>query len=184
MNLDLLKSWKIWLLVVMVLIAIALISPNISPRGFEVVAKTKNSTISVSVGDIIYSINGNDATIDDFSRNYSGIISILTNKGEKFVTTNGTLGIDVRKVSSTRLKFGLDIEGGVKAVLEPNITTGDNQTFENVMTTLQYRIDNYGLRETVVLPVFVDKNKFIEVSIAGGSKEELKGLLEDRGEFA
>src|SRR3989344_6923388 len=112
MNLDLLKNWKIWILIVLLVFAIFSISPNFSPRGFEVVSKNGNSTIPLSVGDVIYSINGNDVVLEDFTKNYSGIVSLSTNAGDKLASFNGRLGIDVKPVSTTKLKFGLDIEGG------------------------------------------------------------------------
>jgi len=183
MNLDLLKSWKIWLLILLIVLAIFLISPNFSPKGVEVIVKDKNSTAPVSIGDIIYGINGKDVTTDDITRDYYGVITIGTNKGQKYATMNGTLGIEVRPISFTKLRFGLDIEGGIKAVIEPNISAGDNQTFEQVTTTLQNRINLYGLREMNIVPVFIEDKKLIEISIAGGTKEELRDLLEHKGEF-
>ncbi|MFH1630637.1 MAG: hypothetical protein ABIA21_00230 [Candidatus Aenigmatarchaeota archaeon] len=181
---DLLKNWKMILLIIFIILAVLAISPNLSPRGVEVIAKDKNSTISISVGDLIYQINGKDVTNDDILKNYSGVITVETDKGSKIIPINGTLGIEVKNVSFTRLKFGLDIEGGVRAVIEPDIDKDDNQSFEQVISTLQNRINLYGLREMSIVPVYIEDKHLIEINIAGGTKEELRELLEHKGQFA
>src|SRR3989338_9277293 len=115
------------------------------------------------------------------NNNFSGAVKIDTNKGTKFVRVNGSLGIEIEPVSTTNLKFGLDLKGGVRAVLEPNIS--DNETIDQIITTLQTRINVYGLREAVFRPIYHEGKGFVEISIAGGSKDELRGLLENQGKF-
>jgi len=179
---DFAKNWKILLWVFFILISIMLIAPNLHPSGLVLTSLNRNATATdLSVGDVIYRINGNPATQDLLLASYYDIVRLETNKGTKFVRVNGTLEMAAEPVSPSNLKFGLDLKGGVRAVLQPNAT--DNATLEQIISTLQTRINVYGLREAVFRPVYHEKQGFVEISIAGGTIEELRGLLENQGKF-
>jgi len=178
---DVFKNYKLMLWLFLIVVSILLIAPNMNPVGVEIVGKDKNSTVPLIKGDVIYKIDGKDATIDLTQKNYYTLVKLDTNKGIKYVDVNGTLGISVRKVKSSRLNFGLDIEGGTRALIKPNESS--NATIEQIIGILQTRINLYGLREATFRPVYYGKQGFIEISIAGGSKQELTDLLGRQGKF-
>jgi preprotein translocase subunit SecD len=132
---------------------------------------------------IIYYINGAEATRENVQLQYNGILNVVTSKGTKYITANGSLGINVDYAQPTNIKFGLDIKGGVRGILQPNTT--DNNTIEQIINTLQTRINIYGLREASFRATSdpISNAKFIEISIAGGTKDELKNLIESQGNF-
>ena len=175
---HLLKSPRILVWAFFITISVALIGINLHPSGLYVSSSTITNILP---GEILYKINDATASSELLSQNFSGTVKIETNKGVKFVNVNGSLGIEADPASSTSLKFGLDLKGGVRAVLEPNTT--DNATIDQIISTLQTRINVYGLREAVFRPVYYEGRNFVEISIAGGSKEELKNLLENQGKF-
>jgi preprotein translocase subunit SecD len=162
--------------------AVLAIGPNFSPHGLLITSKTTDSPLTTFVtGDAIYTIDGHDATPELLAQNYSGLVHIGTSKGEKFVQVNGTLGITTKPVPSSNLKFGLDIEGGIRAMLSLN--QSDNLTVEQTISTLQTRINLYGLREASLRAVSSEQQTFIEVSIAGGEPHEITDLLQRQGSF-
>ncbi|MFH0832279.1 MAG: hypothetical protein V1900_00960 [Candidatus Aenigmatarchaeota archaeon] len=176
-----LKNYKILIWLFFILISFVVLV-NINPGGFKVDYIGKNSTVTgIAVGDVIYSINDKTAAKDDFTKEYYGNLKLNTDKGIKFVKSNGTLSMSVSKVELTKLNFGLDLKGGVRALIQPNISTND--TIEQTLTTLQNRINLYGLRESSFRPIWYGKQGFIEISMAGGSQEELRELLEHQGKF-
>ena len=177
-----LKNIRMLIWFVFILLSVVLISFNYNASGFSVVSIDKNSTItSLAVGEILYKINDVPVTADSIASEYFGTIKLETNHGQKFVRANGVLGIEVDEVPSSSLRFGLDLKGGVRAVLEVNST--DNATLDQIISTLHTRINIYGLREAVFRPVYYEGKGFVEISIAGGSKEELRNLLENQGNF-
>ncbi|MCX6815382.1 MAG: hypothetical protein NT120_00840 [Candidatus Aenigmarchaeota archaeon] len=179
---DFIKNWKILLWLFFILIAIILIAPNLNPSGFIVTSVGKNATIpGIVAGDIIYKINDINADQNVLSQSYYDLTKIETSKGMRFVKLNGTLGITAEPSPYNNLKFGLDIKGGVRATLEPNTTS--NSTLEQIISTLQTRINVYGLRESIFRPVYYQNKGFVEISIAGGTVDELKDLLEKQGKF-
>ncbi|MBI4174034.1 MAG: hypothetical protein HY517_00170 [Candidatus Aenigmarchaeota archaeon] len=179
---DALKNVRILIWIFFILISIALVSFDFNAKGFSVVSIGKNSTLTnIAPGEVIYEVNDLRVTESDFAKSYFGTIKLGTGSGQKFANVNGSLGIEVEKVPSSRLSFGLDIKGGVRAVLESNST--DNATLDQIISTLQTRINIYGLREAVFRPVYHEGKGFVEISIAGGSREELRALLERQGNF-
>jgi preprotein translocase subunit SecD len=163
-------------------ISIVLIAPNPNPKGFVITYIEKNSTLEgISIGNIIYNIDGQEITSDLLSKDFYGTIKIETNSGPKFVRVNGSLGLSVEPVPFSNLQFGLDIKGGVRALIEPNVTS--NETINQMISTLLTRINVYGLRESIFRPVFYENKGFIEISMAGGTEEELKELIERQGKF-
>jgi preprotein translocase subunit SecD len=179
---DMLKTPRIFIWIFFIIISLLLIGVNMSAHGYAIDSISKNSTITNLVpGEVIYKINDADVTRGFESQPYFGTIKFDTDKGTKFATVNGSLGIEVSEAPSSRLKFGLDLKGGVRAVISPN--QSDNATIEQVISTLQTRINIYGLRESVFRPVYYENKGYVEISIAGGTKEELRSLLENQGKF-
>ena len=178
---NLLKNPKILIWLFFIVISIILIAPNPNPQGMVVTFVGKNATLGIAANDVIYKINDAVATKEALEKNYSGMIKLETNKGTKFSSANGSLGLTAEPVQNTNLKFGLDIKGGVRAVIEPNTT--NTEEIDQIISTLQTRINIYGLREAVFRPVYYQDKGYIEISMAGGSMEELKNLLESQGKF-
>lgn len=179
---DLLRSPRILVWVLFIALSLALIGFNLHASGFSVTSVSKNSTLTnIVAGEIIYKIN--DAAVSDeaLAKEYFGTVKFETSRGTKFERVNGSIGLEAEPVQPTNLKFGLDLKGGVRAVIEPNTT--DNSTIEQIISTLQTRINVYGLREAVFRPVYHGGKGFVEISIAGGNKEELRNLLENQGKF-
>ena len=177
----------IWLIVV--LLCIIAIGPRINPEGVSVAYVQKNISAgleNLKAGDVIYKISGEKATLDLIGKPYYGIIKLETSRGTLTTRANGTLGIVCKNVPSSNLNFGLDIEGGVRAVIQPiekieNVST--NTTIDDIISTLTTRINVYGLREATFRPMFYENKGFVEISMAGGNTEELKDLLERQGRF-
>jgi len=180
-----LKNPRIALWILVVVICIALIGPKFDQRGILVTYVQKNATIDLRSGDIIYKINGSDAAPDMLKKEYYGIITLHTSIGVKTINANGSLGIFGKKLPPTNIRFGLDIEGGVRAVIQPEINESDilNITIEQIISTLRTRVNVYGLRDTKLRPLWYGNKGFVEISIAGGTPEELKELLERQGRF-
>lgn len=167
---------KILIWLAAVVLSLILIAPNPFQKGVQVTDSGTNA--SFAAGDIIYRINGEDATEQVVSRDYYGLVKADTSKGQRIVQANGSLDIDVEPLASSNLKFGLDIKGGTRALIK--VTSNQTDAISQSINTLQTRINVYGLRESVFRSI---ENEYIEISIAGGSRQELEELLEKQGKF-
>jgi protein-export membrane protein SecD len=175
------KNIRLIIWIVFVVFSIFMISPNPYPKGIVVTSIQNDSPFAgkISNGDIIYSINDREVTLNNINEEYSGFLKLATNSGNKFSTVNGSLGLSARAPHTTNLKFGLDLEGGVRALVKLN----DSFVVDQSISTLETRTNVYGLRESSFRPVVYKDGSFIEVSMSGGSAEELKELLERQGKF-
>ena len=165
-------NWRIGLLVVAVTLSVIYLFMGAS-GGFVV---ETSSTPRLSVGDAIYAINGAPPHING---NYSGIIELATQRGSIYVEANGQLPFTIKERPSTNLNFGLDITGGVSATIMPK----NASLTADVVPVLQQRINFYGLREATFRTIDFKDASYVEVSIAGGTEEEIRRLLEAEGKF-
>lgn len=94
------------------------------------------------------------------------------------------LGITLTERSFSNIKFGLDMVGGTRVLLEPteNVTS---DILQQSIATLQTRINIYGLREAKFQPVndIVTGKSYIQIEMAGGSRQEIDSLLARQGRF-
>ena len=181
MKLGLLKNWKILLWLLLIIAAVAVISPKLGVEGIQLDFVAQDSPVQLSSGDIIFTVNGVQATQELLEKEYDGIVSLSTSKGTQLVWVNGTLGISGREPSSTNLKFGLDVEGGVRSVLLLN--ESDPEVVEQSISTIQTRINLFGLREASIRSVREGSQAFVEITMTGADLEEITKLVESQGHF-
>jgi preprotein translocase subunit SecD len=96
---------------------------------------------------------------------------------------NNSIGIDVIDIDQTNLNFGLDIKGGTRVILSPkgNVT---KETVDEIIATLQTRVNTYGLKEINIIPVrSFDGNYYIQIEAAGVGRDIVENLLSKQGRF-
>jgi len=93
------------------------------------------------------------------------------------------LGIIVSKPSSSNLQFGLDLVGGTRVLLQPKGNVTD-ALVQQITATLETRINVFGLREAKFQTIKdVSGINYIQIEMAGGSREEVESLLAKEGKF-
>ncbi len=173
---------KIWLAII--LISIFFLGFKLNTRGVDVLYVSQNSSLAdlIKPGYIIYSINGIKAT-PELLKTFNGTVSVLkTDHGTFYPNVNGTLGIDVGPVKRTKLRFGLDIEGGVRAIIAPDESISDD-ALQRMIKTLELRINTYGLKQVSIRPIYSGDKKFVEIEMAAGTKQMIASLLNSQGKF-
>jgi len=173
---DLLKNFRIiTLILLLIFFTYFLISPYILKKsGVVVTAVDKNSKCgNIREGDIITNVLGSSIkNSEDFKTVEK---TIKANEYATMVVNNGPggctavrdeyFGINVADVPSNELKFGIDIQGGITTTLKPEKEL--NKTgIENVIQTLNKRIDVYGLPETIATV----SNSFIKINSLSSEK--------------
>jgi hypothetical protein len=190
---KLLFNWQVLLMISVLIISIVMIGPNPNSKGLSVTSVGQGPFYgNLEGGTIIYSaglVGSGDtqslATLSDLLQfqDKLGYLNLYTNKGTKTVVLNGSenFNISADKVPNSNLKFGLDIQGGTRALLKPENVT--NSTIDDIISTLQTRIDVYGLRQTEFRKIDMSGENYVMVSIAGGTPQEIKDLLSRKGDF-
>jgi len=189
MIIDLLKQWRIWVVIICVVASLILIAPSASQKGVVVTSISANSPFSgkVQLGDIIIWANEKDINSpeDLYSfDNFTGTFRFMHSGKLELVNleTQG-LGISVSSIPFSNLQFGIDLVGGTRVLLKPKENVPD-AVLEQITSTLETRINVFGLKEAKFQPVKdVSGNSFIQIEMAGGSKEEITNLLAKEGKF-
>ncbi len=186
---SLLKEWQVLLFLIVLIVSIALIMP-MQKQGVLVKSVDTGSPFygKVSSGEYItWAGSKTIATPEDLQsfENYTGTLFFKhsnRNELDSTVLSGKGLGIDVVKPSSTRLNLGMDLIGGTRVLLKVKENVSD-AIVEQSIATLQTRINIYGLREAKFQAVKQDRTNYIQIEMAGGSKQEIDSLLAKQGKF-
>ncbi len=99
------------------------------------------------------------------------------------------LGLRVQERASTRIRKGLDLQGGTRVLLSPKEEV-DQSTISLIKDNMERRLNVYGLSDVVIrsasdLPKVLGGSgkDFIIVEIAGATEEEIKKLVAKQGKF-
>lgn len=191
------NSWKVWLLVIALALAIVAISPNPWASGVEILNVDSNSTAEVNglrAGFTIHAINGQ--TIESIADYATAINKTAPNDIVSFNTDEGIFkvlaaeqdnktyfGISIGDVKTSNLKKGLDLAGGVRALLKPEEAVSE-QTMQDIITITEKRLNTYGIADINIRQVNdLEGNTYILVEVPGANKAEVADLLQQQGKF-
>ena len=190
MNLKILKQWRIWLLLFCLVGSLILIAPS----GKEAVIVKSVSPDSplfgkLKAGDSLDWINEktikNPEDIHEFE-DYTGVLRFMKNGQLELadVDTPG-LGVVLIQKPSSRLNFGMDMIGGTRVLLKPIVEKNiSSDIIPQTIATLETRINIYGLRESKIQPLSdIEGNKYVQIEMAGGTRQEIEDLLAKQGMF-
>lgn len=186
-------SWRVWLLIIALMLSILAIKPSFE-TGVMIKSVEKNSTAfeaGLRQGQIIKTVGGEKIeTIEDYTRalekfpteNKTKLI-IATKEQEHILFTDEAPKITLGKIPSTRIKFGLDLEGGSRALVQPEEKISTSEINDLIAVTSE-RLNVYGLTDIVIRPVKdLEGNNYMLVEIAGASPDELEELIAQQGKF-
>jgi len=194
--LEIFKSWRVIIFVIAIILAVLAINPRFGETGIEIKSIVSNSSAELSglkTGEIIQTINGEDVkNLGDYQNvilkiNPGDIVKLKTEKSEYSFLAEGQniteIGFEASVIPSSNIKQGLDLVGGVRVLLEPEIEISA-QEMDDILTITKKRLNVYGLADILVRETKdLEGNSYILVEIAGATKEEVVDLLEKQGKF-
>ncbi|MBU5557674.1 MAG: hypothetical protein KQA33_01205 [Candidatus Aenigmarchaeota archaeon] len=185
---DILKDWRVILVIICLALALYMIFPR-PTTGVLVKSVAADSPLvgKLKPGEILNWANEMDIkTPEDLLQfeNFTGTFRFMHNgKLDLAEIAEPGLKITVVKVPSSRLSFGMDMVGGTRILLKPVENVSD-EIMAQTISTLETRINIYGLRESKFQSVKdVSGNSYIQIEMAGGSREEIDNLLAKQGRF-
>lgn len=93
------------------------------------------------------------------------------------------LGLRVYDAPTSNLVKGLDLQGGTRVLLKPEVPLS-SQDMETLLLNMEERLNVYGLSDIKVRDAAdLSGEQFIVVEIAGATEEEVKDLLAKQGKF-
>ncbi|MBN2203324.1 MAG: hypothetical protein JW700_04035 [Candidatus Aenigmarchaeota archaeon] len=189
MKFDLLKNWRILIMIFAVLLSILLIDP-FPKSGVLITSVSKESPFygTVQAGEYITWANEREIRTPDDFYIFEGFVGSfrLIHDGDLSIVgfeQGDELGIVVEKPASTNLQFGLDLVGGTRVLLRP-MENVSNAEMQQIVGTLETRINVFGLKEAKFQTINdVSGEKYVQIEMAGGSKAEVENLLAKQGKF-
>lgn len=191
-------TWKIWLLIFMLIFSLLsiFVGAHLFQKGVLVKSVSQNSTARLQgfkTGEIITSINGQAvANIKDYSKileelfasNKTIKTTFETDKGSIIYYSNILPQIIVSNLPSTNLKMGLDISGGARALVIAKNKSLSQSEAKEVSLMISNRLNVYGLEDIKVSPIQdLSGNNYISIEIAGATPSDLKNLISQQGKF-
>lgn len=186
-------SWRIWLLIIALLLSLLAIKPSFE-TGVLVKSVEKNSTLfndGLRAGEVIVSINGQTVKskieyaqlIENMEFGKDTRIDIKTKTGEYTSFVNAAPGITVDDLARTRIQTGLDLRGGARALVEPDVKVTDAE-LDDLIQVSRNRFNVYGLSDVNIKAVTdLNGNKFMLIEVAGASPMDLETLVAQQGKF-
>ncbi|MBU0761253.1 MAG: MMPL family transporter [Nanoarchaeota archaeon] len=187
-------GFRLWLLIVVLLISLLAIKPSFD-SGVVVTSVEKNSSIfeqGLRQGQIIKVINGQEIeTIEEYSEVMKNLfadglekrIDITTKDNEFTILTNETLEITVGDVPRTRIQTGLDLRGGSRALVQPDVAVTESE-LQDLVAISRNRFNVYGLSDVNIKGITdLAGNRFMLVEVAGATPADLEQLIGQQGKF-
>ncbi len=114
-----------------------------------------------------------------------GWLTLYTNKGKETFLYDGekmmNCSFDYSMPKRTNLNFGLDLVGGIRAIIF--LENQSNDTLQRVIGILETRINTFGLKEAKFRIINTGERPGILITIAGGDEKDLLTLLNKTGIF-
>ncbi len=189
-------NWKIWILIIAILASILALFPFNFKTGIEIASVPTNSTAyeaGLRTGDIITAADGKSvSSIDDYSAVINNKfpsdnetkLTITTNHGDVILFTKVPPQVSVKNIEKTRIKTGLDLSGGARALVRAEEKDLSASELNDLISVTSQRLNVYGLKDIQIRPVTdLSGKNFVLIEIAGSTPQELEALIGQQGKF-
>jgi len=159
---------------------------SIDSNSVEYTAGLREGQEIVSVNnEEVNSILSYNKAIDSLFYEEKIKLSITTkSEGDFLLYTNRIPEISVSDIQKTRIKTGLDLSGGARALVdaqEKELTTSE---LNNLIAVTSERLNVYGLKDIQIRSVQdLSGKNYMLIEIAGSTPKELESLISQQGKF-
>lgn len=187
---------RIWILLIVLLLSVLAIQPNFFDKGVVVKSVEKNSSLfneGIRSGEVITQINGIEITdmvsyskvINSlsFSPNETKRLDIKTKKSDFTFFVDSVPNITVDNIPKTKIKTGLDLRGGARALVQPDVKITDSQ-LDDLIQVSTNRFNVFGLSDVQIKGVSdLSGDKYMLIEVAGATPSDLQELIAQQGKF-
>jgi len=190
-------TFKIGVLIFFViasLISIFSLPPSFMEEGVMIRSVEKDSVLfeqGLRTGMILTAINEQAVeTIEDYSKLVSFVGEQRTEISVKdnpeiigLFSSEDFSSIVIKEIPKTRIKTGLDLQGGARALVSAEEPLSESQ-INDLIAVSQERFNLFGLTDVQIRKVSdLSGNNFMLIEIAGSSPSDLEELIAEQGKF-
>jgi len=192
-------TFRMWVLIFFIVISILAMFnlTSMFDKGVSVKFVDKNTSIfqqGLRTGSIITQINEIPITSISDYQNAIAIFSdnqthktTITLKGAQIIgvfSSNDFKDIIVAELSKMKIKTGLDIQGGARALIAAKDHQITDSELNDLIALSQQRFNVFGLSDlTIKKASDMSGNKFMVIEIAGSTPKDLEQLILQQGKF-
>ncbi|HLD42940.1 MAG TPA: hypothetical protein VJB08_03050 [Candidatus Nanoarchaeia archaeon] len=122
-----------------------------------------------------------DGTVQEINRTIKRVIRVPKIKRE--VLGAEDIGLRIFDAPVTNIRKGLDLQGGVRVILQPEEAVSEAYMLD-VIATMEQRLNVFGLSDVVLRSASdLDGNLLAIVEIPGANEEEVRDLIGKQGKF-
>jgi len=184
------------LIIVLILSFLAIFPLNPFQKGVLVTSVEPNSTAfeqGFRTDQVITAIDGeNVESVEDFSALFQG--KFISNQTTKMIFSTQdtqiiyfseqTPEITISKLPKTKVKLGLDLVGGARALIQAEDKKLSSPEIRDLVSITENRLNEFGLTDLKVRPVSdLAGNNFMLIEIAGATPKDLRDLISQQGKF-
>ena len=93
------------------------------------------------------------------------------------------IGLSLYPAPMSNIRLGLDLQGGVRVMLEPEEPVTDDD-MSIIISNLEQRLNVYGMSDIMIRDATdLEGNQFIIVELPGADEQEVRSLIGDQGRF-
>ncbi len=186
---------RIYILIIVLILALLMISPKFTTSIIVKEVKTNSTSYNqgIRAGMVIQEFNSKpiksiedytSAVTETFSSGSESRVEIKADNQDFVFFATNISEINVESEPSTKIKTGLDLSGGIRAVLKPaNVSLSDSDIQDLVDITSQ-RLNAFGVKDISVRSTKdLQGNNFMVVEVAGASSKDIIDLLGSQGKF-
>lgn len=184
------KEWRLFLVIILLLASIFLINPfGIFGSGQKIIitdGEYAGQTLNAIFSHPITTLDDYYLAINKIKQGDSVICTIDGQKKIIIASQNKSLGFNVSMTPARGLKYGLDIIGGTTVIIgfkNPENVSNASETMDIVYQVLNRRLNGAGLTDVKIVKLREGKNYFLQISMAGATREDLEQLLLRQGQF-
>ncbi len=187
------------MLIIMILLSVLSIfgiSMALFKQGVLITSVDANSTAfeqGLRKGQIITEIDGKKIlSVEDFTSilrekfnsNESVKTIIKTENSEIILFSNKPVDLTVSEIPKTKLKLGLDLSGGARALVKAQNISLSSADSKDLSQIIQNRLNVYGIEDIKVSPISdLSGDYYIKIEIAGATPGDLENLVSQQGKF-
>ncbi len=188
-------SFRIWLLIIVLVLALVAISPSFQ-SGVMIKSIDKNSTAfeqGLRPGMKLNSVNSQEIkSIEDYSSILNSLfpskekikLEISTDQGTFILFTNQSPKMSIDTIPSSKIKTGLDLSGGARAIVKPSNVSVSSSQMQDLISITNNRLNAFGISDVTVKSVSdLTGNNFMLIEVAGATTSDIRELVSQQGKF-
>ena len=111
-------------------------------------------------------------------------LTIVTKDASFIVFSDSAPSINVDNIKTTRIKTGLDLSGGARALVKAQNKSLTQSELNDLVAVTSNRLNQFGISDVSVKPVSdLSGNNYMLIEIAGATPSDLEQLVSQQGKF-